>query len=419
MLIHWIWLATRPDLSGREKLAVLQHFGDPEDIYYAEKESFEAVEGLTKKAFASLQNKDLHKAGAILRACMDKSIHLCTFHDGAYPSLLKNIADPPLVLYYKGYLPDLDSLPVIGIVGTRKASGYGLNIARKMGNQIAKCGGVVVSGIANGIDAAAMSGALTAGGYVIGILGSGVDIVYPKINRSLFADTERHGCLISEFPPGTPPYGWNFPIRNRVISGMSNGVLIVEAPKISGALITARDAAEQGRDVFVVPGNVDVPTCIGSNALLREGAIAVSNGWDVVSEYLSLYPEQIRRFDQPIQGPGFTDSVMEVANPQEKDLPKVAETTHSPKKAPASDKKKEKKPIDKKDTSPYSDIQAILKDLSDEERTIATLLLDGECLVDDVIARSGLPAGQVLSLLTLLELQNIVLRKPGKRVALK
>ncbi len=415
MLIHWIWLATRPELSGRDKLALLQHFGDPEDIFYADKTAFQSIEELTQAGAAALADKDLHEAGSILRTCTDSSIRLCTFSDSGYPARLKNIADPPLVLYYKGYLPDWDRVPVISIVGTRKASAYGLNVARKMGSQIARCGGIVVSGIASGVDAAAMSGALTAGGCAVGILGNGVDIVYPVINRSLFADTQRYGCLISEFPPGTPPHKWNFPKRNRVISGMANGVLIVEAPERSGALITARQAAEQGRDVFVVPGNVDVATCIGSNNLLREGAIAVRNGWDVVSEYCNLYPDTIRRYDQPIQSPGFTDSVIE----EEKPLPKVAQTPRSPQKAPASDKKNEKKPIDKAVAQPYSDIQATLAGLSQEEQAIAVLLLDGECLVDDVIARSGMPVGQVLSLLTLLELQNIVIRKPGKRVALK
>ena len=419
MLIHWIWLATRPDLSDRDKLAVLEHLGDPEDIYYGNEASFEGIEGLTVRGLEALLHKDLHEAGDILRTCTDDGIHICTYHDALYPARLKSIADPPLVLYYKGYLPDLSSVPVISVVGTRKASVYGLNIARKMGSQIAKCGGIVVSGLASGIDAAAMSGALTAGGCTIGILGNGVDIVYPVINRGIFADTERHGCLISEFPPGTPPYRWNFPKRNRVISGIANGVLIVEAPEASGALITARAAAEQGRDVFVVPGNVDVDTCIGSNALLRDGAIAVRNGWDVVSEYRALYPDRIRHFDQPIQPPGFTDSVMDEDFPKEKELPKVAQKSRSPRKSTPSDKKKEKLPIDKEEAAPYSDIQAVLAELSEEERTVVSLLLEGEQLVDDVIARAGMPAGQVLSLLTLLEIQNIVERKPGKRVALK
>ena len=279
MLIHWIWLATRPHMNDRDRLSVLSHFGNPEDIYFAPKEAFADIEDMTKQMAEALQEKDLHEAGEILRQCVDLGIHICTFNDGAYPSRLKNIADPPMVLYYVGHLPDLDGTPVIAAVGTRKASPYGLNVAKRIGGQLARCGAIVVTGMAEGIDGAAAAGALTAGGTVVGVLGCGVDVVYPACNRGLFADVERHGCLMSEFPPGTEPYKWNFPRRNRIMSGLSNGVLVAEAPEKSGALITARQAAEQGRDVFVVPGNVDVPTCAGSNALMREGAIPVRNGW--------------------------------------------------------------------------------------------------------------------------------------------
>ena len=191
------------------------------------------------------------------------------------------------------------------------------------------------------------------------------------------------------------------------MSGLSNGVLVVEAPEKSGALITARQAADQGRDVFVVPGNVDVPTCIGSNALMREGAIPVRNGWDVVSEYLNLYPDKIRRDTSFVQPAGYTG--------EEKMEPKVAQTPKKPTKTAESAEKEQKDSIDKQPPQPYYDIQA----LSGTQRTIAQLLLDGEQLVDDVIANSQMPAGEILSQLTLMEIQGIVVRKPGKRVALK
>ncbi len=414
MLIHWIWLATRPEFSERDKLALLQQFGDPEDLYYADEQTLQGIEGLTAEGIKILLNKDLHEAGKILHTCTDAGIQICTFHDGVYPSKLKNIADPPLVLYCKGFLPDLNSRPVIAIVGTRKCSLYGINIARKMGKQIAQCGGIVVSGMAVGIDAAATAGALSAEGIAIGILGNGADVVYPKCNRSLYNDTIAQGCVISEFPPGTPPYKWNFPKRNRIISGMANGVLVVEAPQSSGALITARQAAEQGRDVFVVPGNVDVPTCVGSNALLRDGAIAVRNGWDVVSEYAALYPDAVRKYDRAIPPADATDlAIAEAA------MAKVAQKPLSLQKSPDSAKKTEKIPIDNPKAPPYSDLHEIIATLSTEEKAIVELLKNGELLVDEVIARAGMPAGQVLSLLTLLELQKVIVRKPGKYVALK
>ena len=418
MLLHWIWLATRPNLNERDKQALLQYFHDPEDIFYADEGAFAQIEGLTKEGLEALQDKNVKQARAILKDCETKDIRICTYNDGACPARLKNIADPPVVLYYRGRLPEMDDSPVIAVVGTRKASGYGINAARRLGGQIAKCGGVVVSGLAAGIDGAAISGALSAGGTVVGVLGCGVDVVYPLSNRGLYADTERYGCLMSEFPPGTPPLKWNFPKRNRIMSGLANGVLVVEAPEKSGALITARRAADQGRDVFVVPGNIDVPTCAGSNALLREGAIAVSKGWDILSEYQHLYPEKVRRFDRPVDGPGFTGETAAEENGEET-LPKVAQETLSPAKKRRSDKKKEKINIDNGEKPPYSDIHDILDGLSDTEKQVAEMLIGGDRLVDDLIALSGLPAAKVLSTLTILEIRGVVRRLPGKRVALK
>ena len=411
MLIHWIWLATRPHMNDADRLAVLSHFGNPEDIYFADEQAYTEVPQMTRQIAQSLREKDLHAAGDILQGCVDLGIHICTYNDGAYPSRLKNIADPPMVLYYVGHLPDLDGTPVIAAVGTRKASPYGLNVAKRIGGQLARCGAIVVSGMAEGIDGAAASGALTAGGTVVGVLGCGVDVVYPACNRGLFADVERHGCLISEFPPGTEPFKWNFPRRNRIMSGLSTGVLVVEAPQRSGALITARQAAEQGRDVFVVPGNVDVPTCVGSNALMRDGAIPVSNGWDVVSEYLSLYPDKIRTDKSFVQPAGFMGK--EIAEP------KVAQKPQKPVKTEDPAETARKDSIDKQQSQPYYDNRDKFEALPENQRKIAEYLLDGEQLVDDVIASAQMPAGEVLSLLTLMEIQGIVERRPGKRVALK
>ena len=415
MLIHWIWLATRPEMQDREKVQALAHFRDAEDIFYADAESYRMIEGLTEKAYTALCDKDLRTANAILADCEDLGIRIMCYRDAGYPARLKNIADPPVVLYYKGRFPDMDSAPVIAAVGTRKCTPYGIHVARKMGGQMARCGAILVSGIAEGIDAAAMSGALSAGGTVVGVLGNGADVVYPAVNRSLFVDTERYGCLISEFPPRTPPYKWNFPKRNRVMSGLANGVVVIEAPKGSGALITARDAADQGRDVFVVPGNVDMPTCVGSNALLRDGAIPVSCGWDVVSEYRNLYPDRVRPDSGKITPAGFAGEVMVEENPPLK----VAQTARTPEKMGRSDGKKEKKPIDNGGKPPYSDIRDALEGLNDTERAIAELLLQGDRLVDDVIAESGLSTPAVLSALTVMEIRGVVKRMPGKRVALK
>ncbi len=411
MLIHWIWYATRPFLSDRQKYRLLELYNDPEELYCADERAISQTEGLTQQEQQSLLDKDLAPAEKILNQCIDRGISVCTVLDSAYPGRLKNIADPPVVLYYKGSLPDMEQRPVIAAVGTRHASAYGLSVAMRMGYQMAACGACVVSGMAKGIDAKAMEGALLAGGTVLGVLGCGADVIYPKQNRQLFEDMIRSGgCLISEFPPETPPYGWNFPRRNRIISGLSNGVVVIEAPEGSGSLITARQAAEQGRDVFVVPGNVDMAGFVGSNALLRDGAIPVRDGWDVAGEYAALYPEQVRRREE---------SKQLVQYPEEPEQPsKVAQNPISPNKKPSDYRKKAKKPIDKEEDPPYIDLVSELPKLSQEQRCIVQLLTQ-PMLVDDVIAKTGMSAGAVSVALTMLEIRGLIRRLPGNRVALK
>ena len=407
MLIYWIWLTLRRGMGDRMRLQLLQRFGDPKAVYLADPKDLRTLEGLTTAGAKSLQERDMAPAKKILDQCAHKQIRILTFSDAAYPKRLKNITDPPPVLYYKGTLPDFDENPVIGVVGTRKASDYGAHIAGKLGYEISACGGIVVSGMAAGIDCEAMQGALAAGGITVGVLGCGADIVYPASARELYRAVETSGCIVSEYPPGTPPAKWNFPRRNRIISGLSCGVLVVEAPEKSGALITAREAAEQGRDVFVVPGNIDSPSCAGSNRLLRDGAGLVTGGWDVMEEYMGFFPDKIRKAE-------------ETPVPQRPKQPR-----NSPPKPPEPEKKKPlqagsgKKAIDKAATSPYSDVNTALAGLSEEERKIVLCLKNGERLVDDVVAETGLTTGKVLAILTMLELKGVLKRLGGKRIALK
>ena len=410
MRLYWIWFAHHPGLNDREKAMLLEHFRDPEELFFAEgrKDIPEELEPLVRKALGS---RDLTQAESILERCAREDIDILTFGQKEYPQRLKNIPDPPMVLYCRGTLPQVDELPTVGIVGTRHASAYGLNTARKMGYQIARCGAAVVSGIAVGIDAMAMRGALAGDGPVIGVLGCGVELVYPKSNRALFEDTERFGCILSEFIPGTPPLKRNFPKRNRIISGLSCGVLVVEAPEISGSLITARQAAEQGRDVFVVPGNVDVPSFAGSYRLLREGATPVSCGWDVVSEYTARFPDHVRKdMSEMPGGSGFAQ--------WERVPARVAQRASSPVPAPGSPGESDKKDIDKESSGLYSDVNKQMPKLTADEKQIADALKGGPRLVDDVIAETGLTTGRMLAGMTMLELKGLLKRLPGKRIAL-
>ena len=384
-----------PKLSARQKLSLLERFSDPEDIYHTEK--FDHVPDLSGDMIDALENKDLSQAQAVMKHCADKKISVLTIRDAAYPTRLRNIHNPPLVLYYKGILPDFEGQPVIGVVGTRKASAYGLNNARQMAAQIAASGGLVVSGGASGIDTMALQGALDAGKPVVAVLGNGVDVVYPRTNRALFARIEENGCLMAEYLPGTGPKPWQFPERNRIISGLSNGVLVVEAPEKSGALITARDAFEQGREVFAVPGNIGVASGAGSNKLLQDFATAVLSGWDVLKDYADQYPNVQQRQPMPYR-----------PNEQPATVLKVAQSTLSVTDFPETDKKVIDNPV----ANAYSDLE-----LNDLEKQIITCITSTPVPVDDVIAQVGLPAAQVLRILTKLALKGIVINHPGRFVS--
>ena len=419
MLVHWIWLAHHPGLNDRMKAELLRHFSDPEDIYFADEEAFSHIDGLTKDNLEALRDKELTASEKILSDVMKYKLHILTYRDVAYPRRLQAIADPPLVLYYKGTLPDFDNNPVIGVVGTRKCTPYGLSAAKKFGHEIARCGGILVSGLAEGIDAMAMKSALSTGGIAVGILGCGAEQVYPKKNHWLFADTERYGCILSEFPPETPAYGWNFPKRNRIISGLSCGVLVVEAPKGSGSLHTARHALEQGRDVFVVPGNLDQPTFEGSIQLLKDGAALVSSSWDVLCEYEAVYPGKIRRETTSSRQRVYGDEIPQISEKPESAMPKVAQKAAVPRPEPDKKEKSHKKVVDKSCQGNYSDVNKNLSALSPEQQAIVKALSGGERLVDQIIAETGLSAGKVSTALTMLVIRGFVKKLPGNRVCLK
>ena len=409
---YWIWFSLCAELKMRSREVLLENFGGAEEIYLATEESLEQISELTKNDLAALSDHDLTAAAKIYDQCVRKGIQICVFTDPMYPARLKNIPDPPMVLYYKGRLPDWEAGPTIGVVGTRKATVSGIRNARSIGFQIGRCGALVVSGAADGIDGAAMEGALLSGCQVVGVLGCGADVIYPKCNRELYGKTEQLGCLITEYPPGTRPFKWNFPRRNRIISGLSNGVVVVEAPAKSGALGTAQHALDQGRDVFALPGSVDHENYRGNNELLRSGATLIRDGWDVISEYAPRYSRTGRLYAQQIANP----DVM----PQE-ELPteaKVAQNTPVLNKIPENDKEKEKKPVDNRAKPTYSDLRETLSALPEVQQRLAEKLKEPR-LVDDLIAEEGGNSSMVLGALTMLEIRGLLTRLPGNRVVLK
>ena len=401
MPVYWIWLANLKGLSIYKKRQLLETFPDPEELWRLNPKA------LPEDVAEALQQKDLSEAMEIYRKCTVLGIGVAGFGDAEYPSRLRTLEDPPIALYYKGKLPQWQAQPVIGVVGTRKASPYGMQTTGLLASQIAACGGLVVSGAATGVDRRAMESALAQGKPVVGVLGGGVDVVYPAANRELYRQTQEHGCLISEYPPGSRPFPGNFLQRNRIISGLSDGVLIVEAPERSGALNTAQHAFAQGRDVYAVPGNLGVDSCAGSNRLLQEGAYPVLQGWDVVKQYETLYPGAVENRRENL------------TQPEETRLPKVAEAVAPPENPRQKRKPSSQIPIDNREESTYSVINKRPEGLSTQEETVWNLLSTQPEWIDSIMDRTELPAAAVQTALTRMTIKGVIVQHPDGRVSRK
>ena len=279
-------------LTNHRLLDLISFFGSGKGVLSAAREDLISKAGLSEDMVSEIINfKKENFLEQELKLIAQHDVRIITFQDEEYPPLLKNIVDAPLVLYSKGILKAIDSMAV-AIVGSRRASLYGLTMAQKLAVSLAESGLTIVSGLARGIDTAAHEGALKARGATVAVLGCGLSQVYPPENKKLFEGVCKTGCILSEFPMTTPPFAYNFPRRNRVISGLSLGVIVVEAFKQSGALITSRLAAEQGREVFAIPGHIDTLEAQGTNLLIQQGAKLVTGVQDILEE---LKP-QLERF---------------------------------------------------------------------------------------------------------------------------
>ena len=281
-----LWLSTVYGLGPQGIAGLFDRFKTPEQIYNAT--NFSGVAGLTAHAAAGLYNKNMQRVHKIIQDCNNNNIKIATKENPFYPARLRD-ENWPLLLYYKGDLACLDNTFTVCVVGTRKATEQGMAHALAFGRQLAAGGGVVISGMAAGIDTQAHIGALDFGGKTVAVLGHGLDICFPKSNQSLMTEIEQNGAVISIFPPGTPGKSHHFPIRNRIVSALSAAALVVEAPVSSGALITANIALDAGKQVYVLPGAPDHPNYAGSNQLLVEGARAVLKGSDILKAYTQLF----------------------------------------------------------------------------------------------------------------------------------
>lgn len=283
---QWLSLAFTPGLGPATLKKLVERFGSVREILAAGRKGLEECPFLRKDSLASLcDQRPVAEAAADkeLRRAETAGITLLCWDDPLFPPLLKEISDPPVMLYVLGS-PQLLSAPGIAMVGARAASSYGLQVAERLATELARHDLVITSGLALGIDTAAHRGALAAGGKTIAVMGCGLDIIYPSQNKKIHGQIITHGAIISESPLGTQPEAFRFPARNRIISGLSLGVVVVEAAHRSGTLITAHQALEQGRDVFAIPGRIDSPKSEGCHRLIQEGAKLVHSATDILEE---------------------------------------------------------------------------------------------------------------------------------------
>jgi DNA processing protein len=368
---EWIALNMTPGVGPRAAARLLERFGSAESVFAALRSELERLR-LRPEAVESIVLRDRHaEAERELERVRVLGADVLILDDGTYPALLREIADPPLTLYVRGEWEACLDAPCVAIVGSRRCSTYGQNVALMLARELASRGVTIVSGLARGIDAAAHRGALEAGGRTVGVLGTGVDEVYPRDHKKLAEEIlHQGGALVSQFPLGTPPIPENFPYRNRIISGLSLGVLLVEAAENSGSLITARLAMEQNREVFAVPGNVTSRNSFGTNYLIKgAGAKLVQQWQDVAAE---LPPDIAARLLPP--------------EPPKK------------KKAGASERQ-----------------HALPADLSEGERAVMNLLSTDEGVhIDALVGTSNLSVSDLTGVLLGLEMRELVRQLPGK-----
>ena len=440
-LVYWIWLSLHCGAGSELGSYLLKHFATPKDIYEATEEELFALEGITKEIVSALKDRDLTYPQKIAEYCERVNVGILTLDSPNYPNRLRSIYAKPILLYYRGKLPDIDDNVLIACVGTRKCSPTGSQTAYTLGMELVHGGAIVVSGMASGIDSATQKGAISAGGHTIAVLGCGIDRVYPLENRELMEKIAATGTIITEYAPGTDPLGKNFPIRNRIISGLCQGTVVVEAGLTSGSMITAKYALKQGRDIFAFPGKANDPNYTGSNMLIQNGAALVTCARDILLEYEALYPDKImtdnismanykrklRREEQTriLFGSGRTEfpGKSEEISDQEKQKPigfeKVQKQSHSVKKI-HPEKEKTAETVIVKDFSTLREKtpERDLSGLGEYERAVLSVMTDAMSVEEIASALKekigdSFDTGGLLGALTMLELEVYIESLPG------
>lgn len=418
-LIYWIWLslATTPDAPTFAKL--IDAFADAKEIYDADIHLISKYIGSRSSDRARLADKDLSRAIEIFNYCQKFDIGIVAYPDERFPVSLKEIATPPVLLYYRGTFPDFNKRFALAIVGTRTLSDYGRTASFVAAYEMATSGAIIVSGMAMGIDGVAHAGALAADGTTVAVIGSGINICYPEDHKTLAREIVKHGCVISEFQPGTKPSRVTFPKRNRLISGLCAATLVIEGRERSGSLITARYAREQGRTVYALPGTVGVKNSEATNLLIKNGAKLYTCSDDIIRDFEKLYPGELNPFLLPERvGINVLESlrrysVIAVAPSDDIFLPprqnkKTALETNAEKEASAPAVDEHGVTAEEPPVSFDKDALAVYKQIPEV----------GECDIESLVG-DGRTLRAVMQCLLKLEMGRFVVMCPGERVKRK
>lgn len=407
------WIALAEVLGPRSHALkpLLGRFETPERLFEASEEELRCCEELSDlQRNAILQKSTHHRAAEIALWCHRHGVRILTPDCEEYPAFLKNIDEPPAVLYARGKLSLAHRRPVIGVVGTRKPDAYGEAVAYKLSFELAAAGAVIVSGMAEGLDGIAAAAAINAGGDTVAVLGCGIDIAYPKKHTRLAAEIAEHGVLVTEYPPGTAPSGWNFPARNRLISALSGALLVVEAGEGSGALITARYAVVQGKELFAVPGDITSPRSVGTNRLILAGATPALDSEEILAHFRFFYRDTVRI--QALPEAMQYSAISAEALRRFRLRPQQEEATAKP---DADQKKRRSKRRKKEEVEPPAPPVATAPDtsaLSSRQRELYALLPDAPFAVDALIEK-GVAVSEAVSTLTVLEIYGLLRSLPG------
>ena len=415
--LYWIWLAQRFGVASKDFPTFAERFGDPYDVYRMTDEEIEQIEGIGTRLKEKLCDKELDKAYSILKDCKRNRIEIIGYGEKGYPERLKNIENPPILLYCMGRLPDMDKKLCVGMVGTRKMSEYGKQTAYKISYELAAAGVCVVSGMARGIDGVCAAGAIESGGETVAVLGSGLLSVYPKEHAKLMKLIAKSGAVISEYPPLERPQPYYFPTRNRIISGLCQGVVIIEGSRDSGAMITASRAISQGRELFAVPGKVSEASSEGPNELIRNGANVMLTSDDLINHYDFLYHDVInyRAYSAAKRRSALSTGTLksygiQYADTQVEKEKKTESKNTSDTKTVAKETRGTEQSAAVSESRP--DVEKMLASVDSGTAGVYARLPEGS-FTPDMIVADDLSISMVMTSLTLLEISGLVVALPG------